>query len=344
MALLLAAATLHAQQAKDSLSHWQFSGYGELYYSYDFSNPAGHEKAAYLYNHKRHNELNLNLAFARAAYTAKRLRSNVALMVGNYAEYNLSNEPAWARFLYEANMGIKITAKTNTWLEAGIFPSHIGFESAISADCPTLTRSLVAENSPYYEAGVRLNHTNRNGTLVMNLLLLNGWQHIRKPDGMQYPALGMQVNYQPSANVQLNYSNFIGSDKPDSLNTLRIYQDVYAILKPHPKVSVTAGFDLGMESAPGMANAYWYSPVLILQYILNSRNRIALRCEHFEDGQEAVIAAPNGNGFSLSGLSLNADHIFYDRVCWRVEGKVFSPELNLAGNNYSLTSNISIRF
>jgi hypothetical protein len=38
-------------------------------------------------------------------------------------------------------------------------PSHIGFESVISADCWTLTRSLLAENSPYYETGMRLEAT-----------------------------------------------------------------------------------------------------------------------------------------------------------------------------------------
>jgi hypothetical protein len=56
-------------------------------------------------------------------------------MAGNYSQYNLSAEPTWAQFIYEANIGLKSSNKTNIWIDAGILPSHIGFESAISADC-----------------------------------------------------------------------------------------------------------------------------------------------------------------------------------------------------------------
>jgi hypothetical protein len=83
-------------------------------------------------------------------------------MIGNYAQYNLLTEPTWAQFIYEANVGFKISRKQNVWLDAGIMPSHIGFESAVSADCWTLTRSILAENSPYYETGVKISYTNQS--------------------------------------------------------------------------------------------------------------------------------------------------------------------------------------
>ena len=53
----------------DTLKKFSFSGYGEIYYSYDFSNPANHEKSSFIYNHKRHNEINANLLLAKANYT-----------------------------------------------------------------------------------------------------------------------------------------------------------------------------------------------------------------------------------------------------------------------------------
>ncbi len=40
-------------------------------------------------------------------------------------------------------------------------PSHIGFESAVGSDCWNLTRSILAENSPYFESGIKLNYTNK---------------------------------------------------------------------------------------------------------------------------------------------------------------------------------------
>ena len=83
-------------------------------------------------------------------------------MTGNYARYNLSGEPDWAKYIYEANVGFRLSKKQNIWIDAGIMPSHIGFESAISADCWTLTRNILAENSPYYESGVKLGYTHRH--------------------------------------------------------------------------------------------------------------------------------------------------------------------------------------
>ena len=74
----------------DSSKKLSFSAYGELYYSYDFAKPINHEKSDFIYNHKRANEFNVNLLLAKVNYTDKNTRANLALMAGNYAEYNLA--------------------------------------------------------------------------------------------------------------------------------------------------------------------------------------------------------------------------------------------------------------
>jgi hypothetical protein len=73
----------------DSLNKLTFSGYGEMYYSYDFANPENHEKEDFIYNHKRHNEFNANLLIVKANYSDVTTRGNIALMAGNYPQYNL---------------------------------------------------------------------------------------------------------------------------------------------------------------------------------------------------------------------------------------------------------------
>lgn len=77
--------------------------------------------------------------------------------------------------IYESNIGISLNKKNNLWLDAGIFGSHIGFESAISKDCWTLTRSLFAENSPYYLSGTKLTY-NPNEHWEFAVIICNGWQ------------------------------------------------------------------------------------------------------------------------------------------------------------------------
>ncbi|WP_050977486.1 outer membrane beta-barrel protein [Nitritalea halalkaliphila] len=70
------------------------------------------------------------------------------------------------------------------WLDVGIMPSHIGFESAIGAVCDHLTRSLLAENSPYFLTGARLTYAlHPQHTLV--LWATNGWQNVQRQPGVQ---------------------------------------------------------------------------------------------------------------------------------------------------------------
>ena len=81
-------------------------------------------------------------------------------------------------------------------MDIGIMPSHIGFESAVSKDCWTLTRSMLAENSPYFESGAKLSYTTNNGKLQFSVLALNGWQRITRVEGNSLMSWGTQVYIQ----------------------------------------------------------------------------------------------------------------------------------------------------
>lgn len=343
--LLMFTITVFAQN--DSIKSFTFQGYGELYYSYDFSNPQNHEKPNFIYSHKRHNEINLNLAFVKASYNKNDLRANATLMVGNYSQYNLSAEPNWAQFIYEANIGFKISKKQNIWLDAGIMPSHIGFESAISADCWTLTRSILAENSPYYETGVKISYANKSEKFNASVLVLNGWQRIKKPDYIQNPSFGIQLNYKPSAKLILNYSNFIGTDKADSIHSWRLFHNLYAIYEPSKKFGVIAGFDFGTDKFNATNYDIWYSPVFILRYKPKEKYNIALRGEYYNDKKQILITTNTPNGFKTFGLSTNFDIQIKDNLLWRIEAKEYLSDdkiLNNNNNNFTLSTSLAIKF
>lgn len=342
--ILLINAKAYAQN--DSLKKLNFSAYGEFYYSYDFSNPQNHEKSEFLYNHKRHNELNVNLLLLKGAYLDKNYRANLGLMVGNYAQYNLSAEPNWAQFIYEANVGIKVSKKHNIWLDAGIMPSHIGFETAISEDCWTLTRSLLAENSPYYEAGVKLGYISKNEKLNVSALYLNGWQKISKPDYIQTPSFGTQINYTLSKKLLLNYSTFFGTDKPDSIKAFRQYHNFYLQCEPTNKFGIIIGFDIGRDKYNSYAYGTWYSPVVIVKQSINKKTRIAFRGEYYSDPKQIIISTGTTNGFQTMGLSSNFDYDVNNKIKFRIEGKTFHSKDKLftnERNNYSLTTNLTIK-
>jgi hypothetical protein len=325
----------------------------DVYYSYDFNKPPNHQKPAVLYNHNRHNEFNLNLGLARVMYNSGKVRAAAGLMAGTYAESNLSNEPELLRQVYEASIGVKIAEKSNLWIDAGIFPSHIGFEGAVSKDCWTLTRSILAENSPYYEAGIKSTYTSKNNKWLFSVLLINGWQRIKRPEGNNTIAVGTQITYRKSKQFMVNYSSFIGNDKPDSARRYRYFHNFYSIIELSGRWGLTLGFDIGMEqatkSAPQMN--YWYSPVLILRYTASEAWSIAARTEYYNDKNAVIIPAINTNKFQAAGISLNIDHAIGQNLLWRIEGRAlrnkepyFKKSQTLSRSSIFITTSMAIKF
>lgn len=318
------ARNIYAQ--KDSLPKFDFAGYAELYYSYDFSYPVNSEKPDYSYNHKKHNQPALNLAFVKANYKSDRFRSNLALMVGNYATYNLISEPQWAKPLMEANLGMRLLTQKQLWLDAGVMPSHIGFESAVGSDCLNLTRSILAENSPYYESGIKLNYTSEKENLYLALLVLNGWQRIGIANRNTKPSMGVQVNYKPNDALTLNYSNFIGNIQSNNMEALRIFHNAFAIYEPSTNWSFIIGFDIGTQKDIDKQVNVWYSPVIITKFKVKQKSKITARFEYYRDAKQVIIQTDTPNGYQTFGSSLNYDYQITLKVLCRAELKQYNSK------------------
>ncbi|AWO01392.1 hypothetical protein DLD77_06650 [Chitinophaga alhagiae] len=325
------------------------SGYVEAYYGFDLNEPANHTRPPFLYNHARHNELNVNHAYLKGSYTADRVRANLAIMAGTYAQYNLAAEPELLRHVYEANVGVRIGK--NLWIDAGIMPSHIGFESAVSKDCFTLTRSLMAENTPYYEAGAKITWSNKKWTVAA--MYLNGWQRIRRVDGNQTPGFGTQVVFKPGSKATLNWSTFIGNDKADSVRQMRYFNDVYGIFNITDRFSLIAGCDYGLEQkAKGSSDMNsWFSPIAIARYAFSGNIALAARYEYYNDENGVIIATGTPNGFKTGGYSLNFDVAPVSNVLFRVEGKLYSSKDDIfikngavKNSNVALTTSLAVSF
>ncbi len=316
---LVAVTTLFAQDStKNNLT---LSAYAEAYYSYDFNNPSVNSKAPFIYSYNRNNEVTINLAYIKAAYNNDKIRANIAIAAGTYVNANYTAEPGVLKNLFEANAGVKISKKSNLWVDAGIFASHIGFESARGKDCWNVTRSIVADNSPYYESGAKISYTSNNSKWFLSALYLNGWQHIQRPDYNSTPAFGTQVTYTPSSKATLNYSTFIGNDKPDSARLMRYYHDFYGIFQFSSVIGLTTGFDFCMQQkTKGSSNFNCvYAPVIILKISPDDKNSIAARAEYYSDKNQALVSTNTTNGFKALGLSINYDRQLFNNAVFRIE-------------------------
>ena len=329
------------------------SGYLETYYTYDFANPDNHVRQPFVYAYNRHNEFNVNLGLIKLAYATENVRANIALMAGTYSNDNLSAEPGVLQNIYEANTGFKISKKKNLWIDAGVFASHIGFESAIGKDCWTLTRSILADNSPYYETGAKISYTTDNGKWFVSGLILNGWQRIYRRDGNNFPAFGHQLTFKPNSKVTLNSSSFVGSDMPDSTRQMRYFHNLYGQFQLHEKFGMIVGFDIGAQQTSKNSSSYntWYAPIVIFKVSPTDKFSIAARGEYYSDANGVIISTGTPNNFQTFGYSLNFDYLIHNNILWRVEARGFSSKDKIFmlndkpnNNNYFATTSLAISF
>lgn len=317
------------------------TGFIDLYYQYDLDDPASKDRPAFLYNHKRHNEFNVNLALLKLSYAKKKVRANLGLMAGTYPQYNLAAESALAQYLFEANIGYAITDKWS--IDAGILPSHIGLETAISKDNWNLSRSLLAENTPYYEAGVKVNYS-PNEKWTASFLLLNGWQNIRETNSGK--AIGTQVQFKPNDKLLFNSSTFIGNEKPDSAKQTRLFHNFFATYALSKKLNAAFLFDIGTEN-----KNTWYGTALLVQYLFAEKFSSTFRFEYYKDPGWLIVAVVQPGGFQTTGLALNLDYSPLKNISFRLEARqlnsandIFIKDGVPKKNNFSLLGSIAASF
>ncbi len=329
-----------------------YSGYVDVFYAYDFNTPQTNHRQPFLYNHNRHSEFNLNLGIIKASIKHAKYRANIALHTGSYVMDNYAYEPTALQHISEANAGISLNKKNNLWIDAGIIGSHIGFESAISKDCWTLTRSLLAENSPYYLSGAKLTYS-PNKYWEWTALVCNGWQRIQKITGNSLPSFGTQIKYTKNDKLLINWSTFIGTDDPDTSRRMRYFNNLYVQSQLTKRLGVLGGFDIGTQQRIKGSDEYniWFSPVIIIRYMLTSKWYSALRAELYQDKKGVIISTLSTIGFTTKGLSLNIDYLPGKNIACRVEGrwlgnsdKIFLMDNKSVSQNYVIASSIAITF
>lgn len=325
-----------------------FSGYLETYYAYDFNQPEAQMKLPFMYNYNRHNELNANIGLLRAKVDYDNVYASIALHSGTYVEDNYANETT--KIISEAYIGLYLDKVRKSTIEVGILPSYIGFETATSATNLTLTRSLLAENSPYFMTGIKYTYK-PNDHWQLSGLVTNGWQRINKPDKKVAPALGTQMVYKPSDKSTFNWSTFVGKEWYNDALGMRYFSNIYWDKQWNSKWRTIAGFDAGMQTdvTNNDRKLFWMSPVIVLQCTLATKWQTAFRAEYYQDKNHVIIAA--NDKVKTAGMSLNLDYLINDKVKFRTEArylnsqeKIFVKDNSLVNDNFCITTSLAFEF
>ena len=350
--------TLKIQAQADSLKKESvksekisFGAYIENYFAYDLDAQKNQIRQPFYYNHAQRNEVNLNIGVLKMGYSDDNHRGQLSLMTGHYAQYNLAAEPVMAQNIYEASVGIRI--KKNLWLDFGVFPAHIGCESAIGKDNITLTRSLIAENSPYFETGAKLCY-DKGGKWALTALILNGWQNIKETNGDK--AIGTLITYKPTGNLTINSCSFAGNEKADTAKQYRIFHDLNLNWNINEKFSAILALDIGVQQQPEFESAErkwdtWHGASLQFKYSPNKKISIGWRMEEYWD-KNMVIVTPTPitdptsgitrlAAYNCVGSSINFDIKPYKNVMWRTELKYMKSDDTIFYNADGFTDNKS---
>ena len=313
-----------AKAMPDTTPKITFDGYVDGYYAWDFDRPNNFDRA-YTTQPARHGEFNINLAFVDMRIAGPRYRGRIAVQYGTSVQSNYAGEPtighvsgpSVSQFIQEATIGYELSPAV--WVDGGIFLAHTGYESWISRDNLTYTRSLMADYSPYYEAGVKLTWQ-PSAAVTAQLDVVNGWQDISKYNTP--PAAGIRVDYTVNPTLTLSYDNFVGNLGADTSATqMRFYNDFIAQYNPSAAWQFAAVFDVGTQghSTADSGTATWYGAAFIAKYHVTPRVAVVGRAERFADPDQVIVKTGLAASFETNSASLGTDIALMPRVLWRTE-------------------------
>jgi hypothetical protein len=258
-------------------------------------------------------EGSLNLGYVDAILNTDRYRGRIATQYGSSVVANYADEPhEFFRYIQEAYGGVKIT---DAWtVDAGIFSSHIGMESWISRDNYTVSRSIMADYSPYYQSGIRTGYDFSN-ELRLELHLIRGWQNISDD---REPAFGSSLAYSPAKSTKLTHNICIANE-----HGKRVFNDFIVRHQLSEDFGISAAYDLGAQEREDDSRAWWHGWAIIPHYKISDTLAVAGRVERYVDPHQVMITTLSDRGFDTTGLSANIDTVVAKGLLWRNEYRAF---------------------
>jgi hypothetical protein len=336
--LFFATVSLHAADEPAFSLH----GFLDAYYAWNDNAPRSHENfvPGTGTSAKRANEFNLNLAAIEIVRDAKPLGFHLSLVAGNGTDVVHSGEPQGAaigrdvyRFIYQASVIYK--ASDRLMFEAGIFPSHIGFEGFYSKDNWNYTRGWLGEFSPYYQTGVHAGYK-FNDHWSGELHVLNGWQIIGENNDAK--AIGGKIAYSDDR-LSTSFNTFDGPELPNDNAHWRHFGDLITLYKATPSLSIGGSLDRGHQELPADATANWLGIGGFGRYTLDPRRAFAVRVERFRDSENGI----SGTAQKLTEATLTYEYRPVENLIVKMEGRrdhstapVFAKGTNQSTNNQTL--------
>lgn len=321
----------------------QFHGALSAYYSYSIQKPPDHQRA-YSTQPARNGEIAVDLALIAASWKTTYVDVDIALQAGTWADANYVGDDAAWKMVHQAMVRIK---PDSIWsIGAGIGPSHIGHEGAINARNLLMSRSLIADHTPYYNTMVDVSFQPTSQWKFV-LYTMNGWQQI--VDVNDALSFGTKVDWLPSNGTILSWNTYVGNDEPEGQpGRLRLHSNFYADHQWSEAVRSVFLFDVGARKR---VNSSTFDPAVYVglktAWQWTSWLRLGGRLEWMQDPKRVlVISSPEQ--FQVIGASLGADLtvtpwalIRFETRAFRATESVFPSQNGLRSRDLFFTLGLS---
>jgi hypothetical protein len=324
-AILLITSTAFAQPPDSITVKW--SGFVDTYFMYDFNNLPNNMASHPFTQPRRHNEFNINLAHIEVDLNSPNIRGVLALHGGTAVQGNYAAEASvyqLAPLIHQAWAGYRVA--NNLWVDAGVYPAPYGFESWMSKDNKTYTRSIVADYSPYYQTGIRATWT-PSEVFTAGINIINGWQNMAETNTDK--AVGLTIGYTPSSTISFTYNNFIGNEMPAGTSAaLRIYHNLCTRLSVNNDLQFDLTTDYGTQKKDNV-DASWLGFALIGKYQFTPVVSATLRGEYYKDEHQIILVTGSTDGFDGLGVSANIDFQCSSQLVWRTEVRMLKNKTKI---------------
>ena len=227
--------------------------------------------------------------------------------------------PEIARNILQAYAGYTIPIGSGLTVDAGLFTSHIGFETFPTVENWNYSHAFLADYSPYYQAGVRLSYSFTQ-KLSAQLLWLNGWDPLEQDPG--FKSAGAQLAY-ASERVKATINFFLGPARAHPVGpapSLRGFVDGFVSIAPIKQLEATAVIDAGFDTRPDKSGTdTWFAGGACLRYQPIAGLAIALRADLFDDTRSRGLIT--GAAQRLAEITLTVSQQL-GRFSLRAEGRI----------------------
>ena len=270
------------------------------------------------------NAFSLNMVMVSASYQDEKARGVVTIHAGDIATC------AWStkyNFIQEAYAGIRMAK--NTWLDAGFFRTHLGFESIQPRENIGSSIALTTYYEPYYLSGAKLTHY-LNKKVSIQISAFNGFNTFLAINRKK--TYGFSIFYEPNAHVLATYNVLLSDNAADTLgyNQQRVYQNFYLAYKSK-KLDIGFEANFGLQQHTGLIDstktAFMYSMLVAAKYKFNKGRYAAYgRAEWFND-QDEILTGPVINqyhtlvGLHAIGATIGAEYKPMNNAFLRIESR-----------------------